>query len=117
MTDCEALCNGEGAQVGTREPMKRLAAFDVLRFSRRTGRLTAEERAARLAEMSGNADVHEEARWSRLRNAKAADAAEEAAAEAALQARTSAALPVRSCQLPPRRQQLGISSMIVTPGM
>lgn len=50
--------------------------------------------------MAGNAGVHEEARWSRLRNAKAADAAEEAAAEAALQARTLPDIPVRSCQLP-----------------
>ena len=67
--------------------------------ARRTGRLTAEERAARLAEMAGNAGVHEEARWSRLRNAKAADAAEEAAAEAALQARTLADT-VHFCQPP-----------------
>lgn len=55
---------------------------------RRTGRLTAEERAARLAEMAGNADVHEEARWSRLRTAKANDDAEDAAEAAALQARS-----------------------------
>ena len=87
--------------MGTRKLIKRLAGFEVLCFSRRTGQLTAEERAARLAEMAGNAGVHEEARWSRLRNAKAADAAEEAAAEAALQARTSADAPVPSCRLHP----------------
>ncbi len=60
--------------------------------ARRTGRLSAEERAARLAEMAGNADVHEEARWSRLRNAKATDDAEEAAAAAGAQARRPARL-------------------------
>ena len=75
----EALFSYKGAQAF-------VAAADSC-VARRTGRLTAEERAARLAEMAGNADVHEEARWSRLRNAKAVDAAEEAAEEAALQAR------------------------------
>ncbi len=40
--------------------------------------------------MAGNADVHEEARWSRLRNAKATDDAEEAAAAAGAQARRPA---------------------------
>ncbi len=40
--------------------------------------------------MTGNADVHEEARWSRLRNAKATDDAEEAAAAAEAQARRPA---------------------------
>ena len=46
---------------------------------RRTGQLTAEERAQRLAEMTGNASVHDEARWSRQRRARAEDEAEEAA--------------------------------------
>ena len=45
----------------------------------RTGQLTAEERAQRLAEMTGNASVHDEARWSRQRRAQAEDEAEEAA--------------------------------------
>lgn len=39
----------------------------------RTGKLTEEERQARLAEMTGNADVHEEARWQRLANARKRD--------------------------------------------
>lgn len=41
----------------------------------RTGRLTAEEKAARLKAMISDADVHDEARWSRLRK----DAVDEAA--------------------------------------
>lgn len=45
----------------------------------RTGQLTAEERAQRLAEMTGNASVHDEARWSRQRRAREVDEAEEAA--------------------------------------
>ena len=45
----------------------------------RTGQLTTEERAQRLAEMTGNASVHDEARWSRQRRARAEDEAEEAA--------------------------------------
>lgn len=38
--------------------------------------MTEEQRLARLAEMSGNAAVHEEARWSRQSRAREADAAE-----------------------------------------
>eukprot|EP00241_Pyramimonas_parkeae_P002346 CAMPEP_0114235618 /NCGR_PEP_ID=MMETSP0058-20121206/6351_1 /TAXON_ID=36894 /ORGANISM="Pyramimonas parkeae, CCMP726" /LENGTH=528 /DNA_ID=CAMNT_0001347401 /DNA_START=110 /DNA_END=1698 /DNA_ORIENTATION=+ len=43
----------------------------------RPGRLTEEEKAARLAAMQSDADVHEEARWERLRQAKIKDAKEE----------------------------------------
>ena len=43
----------------------------------RTGRMTEEQRAAKLAEMAGNASVHEEARWVRQKRAREADAAEE----------------------------------------
>lgn len=43
---------------------------------RRTGRLTAEEKAAKLAEMQGNAEVHDDARWQRLSDEKSKDAAE-----------------------------------------
>ena len=39
--------------------------------------MTEEQRAARLAEMAGNASVHEEARWVRQKRAREADAAEE----------------------------------------
>jgi hypothetical protein len=42
----------------------------------RTGKLTAEEKAARLRSMMSDADVHDEARWSRIQT----NAAEEAAA-------------------------------------
>ncbi|KAK9819174.1 hypothetical protein WJX81_003487 [Elliptochloris bilobata] len=65
------------------EEAREKAAQRYTRTEYKTGRLTAEERTARLAEMAGNADVHEEARWSRLRTAKAADAEEEARAERA----------------------------------
>ena len=41
--------------------------------------MTEEERAAKLAEMSGNASVHEEARWTRQKRAREADASEAAA--------------------------------------
>ena len=44
----------------------------------RTGRLTEEERLKKLAEMTGNASVHEEARWQRLASARKKDDAEEA---------------------------------------
>ena len=44
----------------------------------RTGRLTEEEKQRRLAEMSGNATVHEEARWQRLEQARKKDDAEDA---------------------------------------
>jgi hypothetical protein len=46
---------------------------------RRTGQLSAEERAKRLAEMAGFAEVHEEVRWSRQKRARDADAEEEQA--------------------------------------
>jgi len=42
----------------------------------RTGRLTEEEKARRLAEMQGNAEVHDDARWHRLSAEKHKDAAE-----------------------------------------
>ncbi len=42
----------------------------------RTGRLTQEEKAKRLAEMQGNAEVHDDARWQRLSDEKQKDAAE-----------------------------------------
>ena len=45
--------------------------------------MTEEDRAARLKEMSGNASVHEEARWQRLANARRKDQSEEAIAAAA----------------------------------
>lgn len=41
--------------------------------------MTEEERQRRLAEMAGNAEVHEEARWARQKRARDADAAEEQA--------------------------------------
>jgi len=47
------------------------------------GRLTAEERAARLAEMSANASEHERHRTSRLTAADAADAAADGGANGA----------------------------------
>jgi valyl-tRNA synthetase len=40
------------------------------------GQLSDAERAARLAEMQANADVHEEQRWQRLKRAADADAKE-----------------------------------------
>lgn len=42
----------------------------------RTGRLTSEEKARKLAEMQGNAEVHDDARWQRLSDEKQKDAAE-----------------------------------------
>ena len=45
--------------------------------------MSEEERARRLAEMSGNASVHEEARWQRLSNARKKDAQDDAEAVAA----------------------------------
>ena len=48
---------------------------------RRPGQLSAEERAQRLAEMTGNATVHDEARWSRQRRAREQDDEEAAANE------------------------------------
>lgn len=51
----------------------------VLPWGCRTGRMTEEERKRRLAEMAGNAEVHEEARWARQKRARDADAAEEQA--------------------------------------
>ncbi|DBB05825.1 hypothetical protein WJX82_010516 [Trebouxia sp. C0006] len=42
----------------------------------KTGRLTEEEKARRLAEMQGNAEVHDDARWHRLSAEKQKDAAE-----------------------------------------
>ncbi|KAL0040595.1 hypothetical protein WJX77_011876 [Trebouxia sp. C0004] len=42
----------------------------------KTGRLTQEEKARRLAEMQGNAEVHDDARWQRLSVEKQKDAAE-----------------------------------------
>ena len=59
--------------------------------------MTEEERAARLAEMSGNASVHEEARWARQKRAREADDSEEAAN--ALQP-TGARTVVQHCMLP-----------------
>jgi len=41
--------------------------------------MTEEERRRRLAEMAGNAEVHEDARWARQKRARDADAAEEQA--------------------------------------
>jgi hypothetical protein len=41
--------------------------------------MTEEQRKARLAEMAGNASVHEEARWVRQKRAREADAAEDEA--------------------------------------
>lgn len=37
--------------------------------------MTEQERSARLAEMAGNASMHEEARWQRLANARRKDQA------------------------------------------
>ena len=48
---------------------------------RRPGQLSAEERAQRLAEMTGNATVHDEARWSRQRRARKQDDEEAVANE------------------------------------
>lgn len=42
----------------------------------RTNQLSEEDRARKLAEMSGNASVHEEARWQRLSNARKRDHAD-----------------------------------------
>lgn len=55
----------------------------------RTGRLSQEEKARRLAEMQGNAVVHDDARWQRLSDEKQKDAAE--ALEQANQGNGSAA--------------------------
>ncbi len=41
--------------------------------------MTEEERHRRLAEMAGNAEVHEEARWARQKHARDADTAEQQA--------------------------------------
>jgi len=41
----------------------------------RTGRLSQEEKARRLAELQGNAEVHDDARWQRLSAEKQKDAA------------------------------------------
>ncbi|CAK0779174.1 hypothetical protein CVIRNUC_004711 [Coccomyxa viridis] len=57
------------------------AAQRYVRKEYKTGQLTAEERAQRLAEMTGNASVHDEARWSRQRRARERDEADEAADE------------------------------------
>lgn len=45
--------------------------FELLKC--RTGQLSEEEKARRLAEMSGNADAHEDARWARLHAARKRD--------------------------------------------
>ncbi|CAL8469997.1 g9539 [Coccomyxa elongata] len=55
------------------------AAQRHVRREYKTGRMTEEERQRRLAEMAGNAEVHEEARWARQKRARDADAAEEQA--------------------------------------
>ena len=55
----------------------------------RTGKLSQEEKARRLAEMQGNAEVHDDARWKRMSDEKKKDAAE--AVELANQSTGSAA--------------------------
>ena len=45
--------------------------------------MTEEDRAARLAEMTGNAAVHEEARWQRLADARKRDRVDDDAAAVA----------------------------------
>lgn len=74
--------------------------------------MTEEERQRRLAEMAGNAEVREEARWARQKRARDADAAEEQAnapaAAGASHAKTPAVsrsppserLPELSCRMP-----------------
>lgn len=47
----------------------------------RTGRLTEEEKRRKLEEMTGNANVHEEARWARLHAARKRDKEHEAEEE------------------------------------
>jgi hypothetical protein len=54
------------------------------RREHRTGQLTAEEKARRLAEMMGNADTHERARAARQAEARAAEAEDAARGSAAL---------------------------------
>jgi hypothetical protein len=49
------------------------AARRHVRQEYRTGKLDEAEKAKRLAEMMGNADVHEEARWERLKRARRDD--------------------------------------------
>ena len=51
----------------------------------RTGQISEEEKARRLAEMSGNADAHEEARWARLQAARKRDDSEAEAEAVALE--------------------------------
>ena len=47
----------------------------------RTNQLSEEDKARKLAEMTGNASVHEEARWQRLSSARKRDHAEAVPAE------------------------------------
>lgn len=56
--------------------------------------MSEEEKARRLTEMSGNADVREEARWARLHAARKRDDSEEAV-EAAARAKAAAASKLR----------------------
>ncbi|KAK9808797.1 hypothetical protein WJX72_003833 [[Myrmecia] bisecta] len=58
---------------------KEKAAQRYVKKEYKTGCLTEEERAKRLAEMAGNADVHDEARWARLKHARDKDEAADAA--------------------------------------
>lgn len=52
------------------------AAQKYHRQEYKTGKLSQEEKAKRLAEMQGNAEVHDSARWQRLTDEKRKDAAE-----------------------------------------
>ena len=62
----------------------------------RTGQISEEEKARRLAEMSGNADAHEEARWARLQAARKRDEVEAEAEALALQKKATQSMPILS---------------------
>ncbi|KAK9792960.1 hypothetical protein WJX73_009574 [Symbiochloris irregularis] len=66
----------EKAAADKEEEERWKASQRYVRKTHKTGKLTEEERQARLAEMTGNADVHEEARWQRLANARKRDDAD-----------------------------------------
>ena len=65
----------------------------------RTGQLSEEEKARRLAEMSGNADAHEDARWARLQAARKRDDTEAEQELLALRQKAAASKPCayRAC--------------------
>jgi hypothetical protein len=69
--------DGSGIPPAASRQLHSLAPLLLYRRVHRPGKLSAEEMAARLADMQGDAHVHEEARWQRLAEVKKKDDREE----------------------------------------